>query len=734
MKSKFLLILAVTGLCVFSYGANIIKNGNFIEKNADGFAADWQKKNLPQNSGATVRLDNTNSKSGGQSICITNPDEKCYTRIEQLHIPCKPRTKYVARFWTKGQNIQSSQKGGARMFIGPYGELSRPIMQFGPDIELLSRNVPYPHNYGWTLYESNVFSSGSSSELGVTLYFRHASGTVWFDNVEIVEFTPDEKRNREAERSRKLIRDDIAQVRKIAPELDAELKKLEVEVQKFFPTVRDPRAGMPFFAPQRELGRIFSRVLQKKFKTSNIIISAVNDPLKAQSAYILPDGQYQKNIVLEGLKNEVETFSLNLTNPAANSKLVKIEIPEKLELEAYNVIHVETDRRIAVDDALLPLKKESAATYSVKVPGGMTCQIYFSAKLKYADSGIIRVNGNEIKIEYRPKNTLFPEDLPITLFSYAYPYRYSFIEHLEKARKLRYHMHNNGAMPYQFCSPIPYFDAKGKFIPSKTDWGKLDVILSMTPAPQRLIINAPVYSPAHIKEFLGTDNGKPIALFSAEWERRIGIWLKHLTQGLARRGITYKDFCISLIDEPGDNRLEYMKKTAAVIKKIDKNIRVYNNFNHGISHKNIGGLAEALDIIAPEIAEMSSDKMQILKKSGKEIWCYHVQNRSYPADKMRDIFHVLRKEDVKGFSYWCFYDSSPRWMPTGGQSYAIFYDGADNKWYPSKRAEGIREGMEIYTILSVLKEQNEKQYKNLCAKIGKLSHSELRKEALKFIK
>ena len=42
--------------------------------------------------------------------------------------------------------------------------------------------------------------------------------------------------------------------------------------------------------------------------------------------------------------------------------------------------------------------------------------------------------------------------------------------------------------------------------------------------------------------------------------------------------------------------------------------------------------------------------------------------------------------------------------------------------------------MEIYTILSVLKEQNEKQYKNLCAKIGKLSHSELRKEALKFIK
>ncbi len=733
MKSKFLLTLAMMVFCAFSYGVNIIKNGNFIEKNADGFAANWTQWRSNKNSGAVIRLDNTNSKSGGQSICITNPNEKCYTRIDQLHIPCKAHTKYVARFWTKAQNIQSTQKGGARMFISPYGDLSRPIMQFGPGIALLSKNAPYPHNYGWTLYESNVFSSGNSTELGVTLYLRNASGTVWFDNVEIVEFTPHEKKNREAERARTLIRQDIAQIRKIAPELEADLKKIETETEKFFPSVRDPRLGMPFFAPQRELGRIFSRVLQKRFKTSDIIISAVADPLKAQSPYIIPGGK-SPNIILTGLKNEVETFSLNLTNPTSSGKLVKIQIPENLELDVYSVIHVETDRQNAVDDALLPLKKEDLTTYSVKIPGGMTTQIYFSTKLKYANSGILEINGKKIKIEYKPKNTPFPEDLPITLFSYAYPYRYSFIEHLEKARHLRYHMHNNGAMPYQFCSPMPYFDQSGKFIRSKMDWGKLDVILSMTPAPQRLIINAPVHSPNHIKEFLGTDNGKPIAMFSAEWERRFGIWLKNLTSGLARRGITYKDFCISLIDEPSDNRLEYIKKASAVIKKIDKNIRVYNNFNHGITKGNIAELASALDIIAPEIAEMSSDRMQILKNSGKEIWCYHVQNRAYPADKMRDIFHILRKENVKGFSYWCFYDSSPRWMPTGGQSYAIFYDGADNKWYPSKRAEGIREGMEIYVLLTVLQEQNPAAYKKLISKAGKISHQELRSQALMYIK
>lgn len=734
MKSKFILTLTVMVFCALSFGANIIKNGNFIEKDADGFAAGWKIWTLKKNSGATVRLDNTNSKSGGQSICITNPNENCYTRIDQLHIPCKPSTKYVARFWAKGQNVMTTKKGGARMFIGPHGDLSRPILQIGPGLDLFKKNIKFPWTHGWTLYESNVFSSGNSKELGVTLYFRNASGTVWFDNVEIVEYTPDEKKNREAERARTLIRKDIATVAAIAPELKKDLAKVEAETAKFFPTVRDPRSGMPFFAPQRELGRVFSKALQKKFNTSNIIISQTADPLKRQSAYIMPDGRCPAKIVLEGLKNELETFALDLTNPTDKTKRVEIAVPENLELEVYHAIHVETDRQEAIDDAILPLNRDENGIYSLQIPAGMTRQIYFSTKLKFANSGIISIGGKNIKVEYTPKKTTFPADLPVTVFAYAYPYRYSFIPKLEEARKIRYRTHHNGAMPYQFCAPMPYFNAQGKFISSKMDWGKLDVILSMTPAPQRLIINAPIHSPNHIKEFIGTDKGKPIPLYSPEWERRLRIWLKALTAGLARRNITYENFAITLLDEPGENRMEYMKKAAAAIKKIDKNIRIYNNFHHGITKPRIAELASFLDIISPEIMEMTPDKMKILKNSGKEIWCYHVQNRSYPANEMRDRFHFMRKEDIKGFSYWCFYDSNPRWMPTGGQSYAVIYDGADNKWYPSKRVEAIREGVEIYTILSTVKEQNPKAYKNLCDKIGKISHSELRRAALKYIR
>ena len=730
MRGKFILLAAFAGCFSMLPAANILKNGDLVEKDASGFAKDWQIWPKKLSDKVSIRLDNTNSKTGGQSVVINHLDEHRYTRIDQLNIPCKPHTKYVARFWAKGQNINTTQKGGARMFIGPNGGLNRPIVQFGPGLEMLKKNVVLPWTFGWTLYESNVFGSGNNKELGVTLYFRNASGTIWFDDIEIVEYTPDVELERKAEHARKLIRQDIAQIKAIAPELEKELAKVVAETEKFRPAARDPRAGMPFFAPQRELGRIFGKFLQNKLKTSGIIVSRVCDPLKLQSAYIIPGSPVAETITITGLKNEVEALALNITNPSDTTKQVKITVPENLELDVYTVIHVETDRRTVVDDAMLPLTFDRSNTCSIKVPAGMTRQIYIKTALKYAKSGTININDTAINIAYQPKHTVYPQNLDFTLFSYAYPYRFSFIEKHDQARKLRFDMHNNGAMPYQFCSPLPYFDENGKFVASKVNWGKLDTILAMTPKPHKLVIPMPIHSINHVKESLGTDKGAVIKVFSPEWERRLGIWLKNLTAGLKRRGIDYKDFCLELLDEPTDDRIEYFRKTVGIIRKIDNKLRIYNNFNYGISNKRVAEFASLLDIVAPEIAELTLEKMKVLKASGKELWAYHVQNRCYPADKMRDNFAFFRKENIKGFSYWCFYDNHPRWQPTGGQSYAIFYDAIDGTWHPSKRAEGIREGVELYAMLTLLKEQKPAEYKKVCEQVNQLTYAQMREQIL----
>ena len=105
MKKTILSLVLLPALVVEAAGGNIIQNGSFIRKDSKGQPLHWTPSPAKRKKFVFVGLDNTNSKSGGQSLCIKNPDEKCYTRVEQLNVPCKPHTKYVASFWCKGQNI-----------------------------------------------------------------------------------------------------------------------------------------------------------------------------------------------------------------------------------------------------------------------------------------------------------------------------------------------------------------------------------------------------------------------------------------------------------------------------------------------------------------------------------------------------------------------------------------------------------------------------------------------------
>ena len=70
-------------------------------------------------------------------------------------------------------------------------------------------------------------------------------------------------------------------------------------------------------------------------------------------------------------------------------------------------------------------------------------------------------------------------------------------------------------------------------------------------------------------------------------------------------------------------------------------------------------------------------------------------------------------------------DNNPDWTPAGEQCYSVVYRGDADEWIPSKRSEAIREGMEIYTLLTLLKEKNPAVYSDICKKIGKISHAEL---------
>ena len=719
---KFIILTVIfitAGLCA----QNLIKNGGFQEKNPDGSIKNWTVYPKVLKGGVEVSIDTTNSRSGGQSVRIYNPRDIYYTRVDQLRIPCKPHTKYIVKAYAKCQDINSSRKGGARIFVGP-AKLEYPIVQFGPQFLQWQKKLQYPYSFNWTKFESTVFNSGKYSELSITLYLRNASGTIWFDDIELVEYTPDIEKNRKAEIARTLINNNINTVEKLAPALKKDLDALRKKTFSYMPEKRDPKLGMPFFAIDRELGVLFSSYLQKKFPQQKIVVSAVDDPLKSVSAFTLPAKAPDK-IVVKGLKNEVEIFALNLVNVSAKEEKINLNLPQNMEIIPRLAVHIETDRKTAVDDALVRIKPDKDGKLAVSIPAGMTRQLYFNVKLRKSCSGVLAIGDKKITVECQVADAEFPSDLPLVLFGYAYPDRYRFMKDIDKTRKFRNEMHNNLAHPYQFSAPLPVFDKDNKFCPEKMDWKKMDLQLSMTKAPQHVLIVLAVHSPVHTKLSIGTDRGKPIALHSPEWNRRITLWLQAMVKGFAERGIGYDRFGVILLDEPSEEKMPYLKKLSAVVRKADPKIRIYNNFNSNIPSKRVSEFISMFDIISPHITEMTPHNMAILKKSGKEIWAYHVQNRSYPPEQMRDLFYKLRKENIKGFSYWCFYDNNPDWTPAGEQCYSVVYSGDTDEWIPSKRSEAIREGMEIYTMLTLLKEKNTAVYSDICKKIGKISHAEL---------
>ena len=231
--------------------------------------------------------------------------------------------------------------------------------------------------------------------------------------------------------------------------------------------------------------------------------------------------------------------------------------------------------------------------------------------------------------------------------------------------------------------------------------------------------------------FLDKNGEQEIIPFSPEWESRAGQYLKTVIAGFKERGLGYDRFVFCLKDEPTPRELVNMEKMATVIKKIDTQVHIYNNCNSVLSLADIRKLASFVDIISPHRNLLTPDYLDAYK--GKEVWCYWVQNKSVPGYQLRDFFLELKQKDVRAFSYWCMADNGNPWY-SAKQSYSILFPGDDKEWIPSKRSEGIREGIENYTLLTLLEQQDASYYQTIKNTITPDNWKKIRKEILRRLK
>lgn len=185
---KKFILFAIAALCVASVSAeNLIKNGDFSKVTADGKPVDWTIWPAKLATGVKVEVDKNTGHNDDQSVAITNPEKKYYTRIDQLDIPVKPNTKYMFKAYIKGMNLEHSKKcGSARVFIGADGKVNAMLALTGPGLERGKLKAVDPWSFDWKEYKT-TFNSKKNTKVGLTIYLHFTKGTIWIDDVELIE-------------------------------------------------------------------------------------------------------------------------------------------------------------------------------------------------------------------------------------------------------------------------------------------------------------------------------------------------------------------------------------------------------------------------------------------------------------------------------------------------------------------------------------------------------------------
>jgi len=167
------------GALVFADGAdaNLVKDSGFGGETKARSVGPWQI-NAPVDGADACGVDTAEFMTGGRSLRLTGRKPEDRVNAKQSLPDLKPNTEYVLSFFVKTQGIVPSRRGcGARVSIWD------------------EKNVYYPENpyvgdIPWTRQRYTVKTGpkvNTQQKSYISLGLFEATGTVWFDDVRLVE-------------------------------------------------------------------------------------------------------------------------------------------------------------------------------------------------------------------------------------------------------------------------------------------------------------------------------------------------------------------------------------------------------------------------------------------------------------------------------------------------------------------------------------------------------------------
>ena len=441
-----------------------------------------------------------------------------------------------------------------------------------------------------------------------------------------------------------------------------------------------------------------------------------------------PPGAPDPRLAIRLMRNEHRADVLNLTNAADTDLTVQLQIrslpggtnPEYIRV--HEVLHVGTKDHCAVA-AALPRVLPQASRYRVTVPSGTTRQVWLACHSMDLDAGIYdgTITGQaddgatfEVPIHIRVYPLRFPDRTRLILSGWDYTDREAIYGLTPQNRDvlithLREHI-VNATWASSRVLTLGLYDEQGDLV-QDPDTRHFDAWVGRWPNAESYLVFRNVAG----GEFAGSKIGTPLC------DRKLASWIRFWVGHLREVGLRPGQLAILPVDEPHDKR-QYEINTAFArpVKKAAPEVNVWIN----PTPKDTVPCREMMDRTDFLCAHWLSwatggdayrDPFRRRQEAAKQLWFYNVPPMS-DIDCLLDPYpnYLLRAwycfdAGATGSGFWCFVDTGQTsiwnpYHPDATRTYCPVYL-EPNRLTPAKYMEAIREGVEDYEYLTMLRDR-----------------------------
>lgn len=488
------------------------------------------------------------------------------------------------------------------------------------------------------------------------------------------------------------------------------------------------RAVLPFNDLEREIFRVQAEVWRAQGKPALRIWQTHRwDPLAPSQEP--PPGAPPAALDIVMMQNEVRAGVVNLTNAAAADQTVRLRLdglnPDAPTgwLSVHEVLHVGTRRFTSVAAALPPATRDGSG-WTVTVPSGMTCQVWFSVRssalpvgdrrgvllLESADSALARV-----PFRVRVSTVRFPDRTTLNLGGWSYTNRIgqggvTAANRDALVATLKEHYVN---APWASAAVLPLgtFDEQGRYT-EPPDTAAFDAFVKLWPEARHYMVFLGIGDWGSMTGgFAGSPRGTPL------FEMKLAAWTRFWAGHLRELGLKPQQLGLLIVDEPHDQAMyEAILAYTRVINRTEPDLTLWVDPQPGEDQTCLEML-RSMDVIVPHRPQWLQSKDWFpalfagLRQEGKELGFYSADG---PARSFDPYAYYLLQEwhCFKVGGTWAGF-----WSFGGDSRFSVWneYAAADRGSYcpmylddtgvtAGKWMEAVREGVQDYEYLVMLRQ------------------------------